>query len=87
MEEHDPTAVEPNDLADPSPPVEADLPEQTPPPGFEPQVDLGSGWDPGMEEREGDLIEDTEAEDPDTQDEDDGHADEDDDSAEDDGSD
>lgn len=58
MEEHDPTAVDPDDVAPPSEPVE----DQTPPPGFEPQVDAGPEQNPGVTERLTDAVPEAEAE-------------------------
>lgn len=43
-----------DDVAEPSEPVEADLPEQTPPPDYEPQPELADGQDPGVQERPAD---------------------------------
>lgn len=68
--EHDPTAVEPGELADPSEAIKG-----SPPSGFEPQPDLGPDQTPELVEREPDLIKETEAADPDRQSNDDGEAD------------
>jgi hypothetical protein len=82
MQEHDPTAVDPDDAAQPAEGVE----DQTPPPGYEPQVDLQPNQEPGVTERAADSIEDVEAEEPNVSDEEaeqEGNADDGDDDAED----
>lgn len=58
--EHDPTATdgEPDEIAEPSEPVEATVP----PPGYEPQPELGSDQNPGVTERDSVTIEETETE-------------------------
>jgi hypothetical protein len=50
-------------------------PDQTPPPGYEPQTDLAPDQVPGVYARESDLIADAEDEDPDAQPEAEGDAD------------
>lgn len=54
--------------------------DQTPPEGFEPQPSLGEGQAGEIQERQSDLIEDAEDQDPDDQPESDGEADDGDDS-------
>jgi hypothetical protein len=47
-----------DDVADPSPPVEA----QVPPPGYEPQTELAPGQEPGIRARPDDPMDEVEAE-------------------------
>ena len=59
--ESDPTAVEPDDIAAPSPEVEQTVPrEEDTPDDYEPQSELREGQEPGIVEREVDLAADTE---------------------------
>lgn len=53
--ENDPTAVEPDDIAQPSPEV-----EQTVPKDYEPQPELQDGQSGEIVERDADLVADTE---------------------------
>lgn len=55
MQENDHTAIEPDDSV---PAVE----DQTPPPGYEPQVELSPDQAPGIVERDGVTIDDVEEE-------------------------
>lgn len=76
----------PDDVAKPSKPVEADISNQTPPPGYEPQVDLSPDQTGGMSERSSETVEDVSAEESSVTKEDAkflGSADDDDDDAED----
>lgn len=79
MEEHDPTAVDPDEVTEPAFDVVED---QTPPKGFEPQPPLQDGQDEGIVERGEDVIETAEAAEPDLHQEEDGEADDGDDAAE-----
>jgi hypothetical protein len=67
-------------VADPSPPVEADLPPQDPPPGYEQQVDLSPDQNRGVTERDGATVSEVDSE---VDDSDEADADDDDDAAED----